>query len=75
MSPSSPTRWFSTLAAVRPGVLPHVLPLSVDSQAHDMLRVWVGEFGSGAIASVTFSLCALANALPDLSTIRVGSYP
>src|SRR5919198_5393532 len=53
----------------------NVLPPSTDVHAHDMLRVYVGEFVSGARTSCQFSLCAVAKMLPYRSTTRLGSYP
>src|SRR5262249_23472891 len=43
--------------------------------AHDMLRVYVGEFRSGARTNCQFSLCAVANRLPKRSATKLGSYP
>jgi hypothetical protein len=42
----------------------NVLPPSTDAHVHDMLRVNVGEFRSGASASCQFSLCAVAKMFP-----------
>ena len=50
-----------------------VLASAVDRTMND--RELSRIYRSGEIASVAFSLCALANAFPDLSTISVGSYP
>src|SRR2546425_6150990 len=63
------------LSGVRPGISPHVLPPSTESQAHDMLRVKVGELVSGASRSCQFSLWAVAKILPNRSTTKLGSYP
>ncbi len=64
MSPSSPNSCCSTDAGVRPGMSTNVLPPSTDTQSHDMLRVNVGEFGSGPTTSCQFSLWAVAKMFP-----------
>ena len=42
----------------------NVAPPSTETQSHDMLRVNVGEFGSGASSSCQFSLWAVAKMFP-----------
>src|SRR5437660_12731783 len=64
MSPSSPKSCCSSDSIERPGRSANVLPPSLEAQAHDMLRVNVGEFGSGESASCQFSLCAVAKMSP-----------
>src|SRR3954454_19520174 len=75
MSPSSPNSCCSMLRGVSPWMSPKLWPRFVESQAHDMLRVYVGEFRSGASTSCQFSLCAVANTLLKRSTTKLGSYP
>src|SRR6266550_9518208 len=60
---------------VMPGMSLKVCPPSTDTQAHDMLRVYVGELRSGARTSCQFSLWAVAKRLPKRSATKLGSYP
>src|SRR5436190_491124 len=67
-SPSSPNWCCSIEMLLRPGGSTKLCPPSTDVQTHDMLRVEVGEFASGASASCQFSLCAVTKMFPHLST-------
>src|SRR5439155_6998705 len=75
MSPSSPNSCCSNEAGVSPGMSTKFLPPSTETQSHDMLRVNVGEFGSGPTTSCQFSLWAVEKMSPYRSTTTPGSYP
>ena len=72
-SPSSPNWCCSIEMLLRPGGSTKLCPPSTDVHTHDMLRVNVGEFASGASASCQFSLCAVTKMFPYPSTTVAGS--